>query len=90
MDKPKNTGTDVNRRDALKKLAKLSVYTAPAVTTMLASQASYAQGSCAIIDASRDRNDRRNPTANRDRSNRDTRTTNSPNRNNADCPANLP
>ncbi len=35
----------ISRREALNKLAKLSVYTAPAVATLLISEQSYAAGS---------------------------------------------
>lgn len=35
----------VDRRDALKRLAKLSAYTAPAVVTLLHASSSFAQGS---------------------------------------------
>lgn len=36
----------LSRRQALEKLAKLSVYTAPTVVTMLSASSSYAAGSC--------------------------------------------
>lgn len=43
MDEDKNL---VRRREAIARLAKLSVYTAPAVTVLLSAQASAVIGSC--------------------------------------------
>jgi len=42
---PKNSETDISRREALSKLAKLSAYTAPTVITLLSAETSYAQSS---------------------------------------------
>lgn len=41
----KKAPPEISRRQALEKLAKCSVYTAPTVVTLLSSTASYAQGS---------------------------------------------
>ncbi len=45
MNKPNTDNKDLSRREALAKLAQLSVYTAPAVATLLTSEVSYAAGS---------------------------------------------
>jgi len=43
--------SDITRREALEKLAKLSVYSAPTVVTLLSAQTSYAQTSETLNNA---------------------------------------
>ena len=47
-----NNENAINRRKALEKLAKCSVYTAPTVVALLAASSSYAQGSLTTIQCS--------------------------------------